>query len=100
MKRFDRCRPASCAVPSTKLSKHAALRCQQRSISLDIIDAVIDFGEERHAGAGCFSYAFTDRTWRRFVEATGPAARRLERSRSVYVIVAEDGLVVTAAWRH
>jgi hypothetical protein len=97
---FDRRPLASCAIPGTKLSKHATLRSQQRSMSPDIIDAVIDFGRERHAGSGCFSYAFTDRTWRRFVEAMGPAARRLERARSAYVIVGEDGLVVTAAWRH
>jgi hypothetical protein len=97
---FDRRRPASCAFPGAKFSNHAALRIQQRSMSPDIIDAVIDFGKERHAGGGCVSYAFTDRTWRRFVEAMGPAARRLERARSAYVIVADNGLVVTAAWRH
>ena len=100
MNPFDPHRLASCAIPGTKLSKHAALRSQQRSMSADIIDAVIDYGRERHAGRGCFSYAFTDRTWRQFVEAMGPAARRLERARSAYVIVGEDGLVVTAAWRH
>jgi hypothetical protein len=97
---YDRCRFASSGVTAGNLSKHASLRSQQRSISPDIIDAVIDFGKERHAGGGCFSYAFTDRTWRRFVEAVGPTARRLERARSAYVIVAENGLVVTAAWRH
>ncbi|NJR80535.1 hypothetical protein [Sphingomonas corticis] len=100
MNPIDRRRLASCAVPGTKLSKHAALRSQQRSMSPDIIDAVIDFGKERHACGGCFSYSFTDRTWRRFVDAMGPAARRLERARSAYVIVADNGLVVTAAWRH
>lgn len=100
MNRFDRRHPASYAVPGTILSKHAALRSQQRSMSPDIIDAVIDFGEEHRTGGGCFSYAFTDRTWRRFVEMMGPVARRLERARSAYVIVAENGLVVTVAWRH
>ena len=69
-------------------------------MSPDIIDAVIDFGQERHASGGCFSYAFTDRTWRRFVERAGPDARRLERARNAYVIVAENGLVVTTAWIH
>lgn len=100
MNPFDRRRPTSCAAPGTKLSRHAALRSQQRSMSPDIIDAVIDFGQERHAGGGCFSYAFTDRTWRRFVEQIGSDARRLERARSAYVIVAENGLVVTTAWIH
>lgn len=100
MNPFNRRRPACCAVPSTKLSKHAALRSQQRSMSLEIIDAVIDFGQERHASGGCFSYAFTDRTWRRFVELMGSDARRLERARNAYVIVAENGLVVTTAWIH
>ncbi|WP_010337657.1 DUF4258 domain-containing protein [Sphingobium yanoikuyae] len=100
MNQFDRRRPISCAAPGTKLSRHAALRSQQRSMSSDIIDAVIDFGQERHAGRGCFSYAFTDRTWRRFVEQMGSDARGLERARNAYVIVAENGLVVTTAWIH
>lgn len=100
MNPFDRRRLASCAVPGTKLSKHAALRSQQRSMSPDIIDAVIDFGQERHASGGCYSYAFTDRTWRRFVEQMGSDARRLQRARNAYVIVAENGLVVTTAWIH
>ncbi|ANI78163.1 DUF4258 domain-containing protein [Sphingobium sp. EP60837] len=100
MNPFDRRRLASCAVSGTKLSKHAALRSQQRSMSPDIIDAVIDFGEERHAGGGCFSYAFTDRTWRRFVAQMGADSRRLERARNAYVVVAENGHVVTTAWIH
>lgn len=100
MNRFDRRHLASCVVPDTKLSKHAALRSQQRSMSLDIIDAVIDFGQERHAGGGCFSYAFTERTWRLFVAQMGSDSPQLERARNAYVIVAENGLVVTAAWRH
>lgn len=100
MNPFDRRRPASCAVPGTKFSKHATLRSQQRCMPRDIIDAVIDFGQERHAGGGCFSYAFTNRTWRLFVEQMGADARRFERARNAYVIVAENGVVVTTAWIH
>lgn len=100
MNPFDRSRSVSCPTLGTKLSRHAALRSQQRSMSLDIINAVIDFGQERHAGGGCFSYAFTHRTWRRFVEQLGSEARRLERARNAYVIVAKNGHVVTTAWIH
>lgn len=100
MNPFDRRRPTSCDAPGTKLSRHAALRSKQRSMSPDIIDTVIDFGQERHAGGGCYSYAFTDRTWRRFVEQMGSNVRRLERARNAYVVVAENGIVVTTAWMH
>lgn len=81
------------------LSRHAAVRCQQRCIPQFIVDALIDWGDSSDAGTGAFSYSFSKRSWRRFATYMGRDASRFERYRNVYIVVARDGTVVTVAWR-
>jgi hypothetical protein len=82
------------------LSKHARQRMKDRSIPPSIVEALLDFGERSPVGAGAETCYFTKKSWRRFAAYLGLEARYFERYRSVYVIVANDGEVITACWRH
>ena len=83
-----------------RMSNHAKRRAKDRSIPDWIVDALFDFGDSREAGGGAVSYSFTKRSWRRFAAYAGHLAQYAERFRSVYIVVASDGEVITAAWRH
>lgn len=85
---------------SAPITRHAQVRMQQRSIPQIIIDLLVDFGDRHAAGSGAESCFFSKRSWRRVIRHAGSAARHLERWRNVYIILSEDGAVVTAAWRH
>jgi hypothetical protein len=82
------------------LSHHACYRMRNRSIPPLVIDALQDFGDSRMVGEGCASFFFTKRGWKAFIAYMGVAASAFERFRNAYVIVAENGTVVTAGWRH
>jgi hypothetical protein len=86
-------RPAS-------LTRHAASRCQQRSVPHAVIDALIDFGETQHDRQGAVRHFFTKRSWRAYSAYLGTEAKHYERYRSAYAVIAEDGSVITAGWRH
>lgn len=86
-------------LPASPLSRHAAVRSQQRCIPRFVIDVLIDWADRSDAGSGASSYAFSKRSWRRFATDRGRDARRFERYRDVYVVVARDGTVVTVCWR-
>jgi hypothetical protein len=81
------------------LSKHAKARSQQRSISKAVIDALIDFGECYHDGRGGERYSFTKRSWRTFSAYLGTEAKHYTKYRSAYVVMSDDGTIITAGWR-
>lgn len=83
----------------SKLSKHAAIRAQQRSIPRVIHDALLDWGDRRKAGSGVTSYSFSKRSWGKFAKYLGAEAKRLERYRNAYIVVAGDGTIITVCWR-
>ena len=83
-----------------RFSRHGHRRQAQRSVPQFIIDALIDFGEERFVGGACRSYGFTKATWKTFATYMGPAIAGHERFRNVYIVVADDSSIITVAWRH
>ena len=83
-----------------QLSRHAGIRCSQRSISLAGIDFVLEYGTARPCGRGCESYSFDRRSWDAAIAAYGARIVGLERYRNLYVIMSADDAIVTAAWRH
>jgi hypothetical protein len=84
----------------SSLSQHAKARSQQRSIPKAVIDALADFGECSHDGRGGQRYSFTKQSWRAFIAYYGTEAKHFEKYRSAYIVVANDGIVVTTGWRH
>lgn len=78
---------------------HSLTRCQQRAIPDVAVELVLEFAKAHPAGGGAESYAFDKRTWQRAAAYLGEDAKRFERYRNIYVIIA-DGRIVTVAWRH
>lgn len=81
------------------LSEHAVMRCQQRGISSEVVDVLLEFGQRRpRKGA---SVCFMDRASReeaRRVLGQRKFAHISDRLNS-YLIVSDDETVITAAKR-
>jgi hypothetical protein len=80
-------------------TEHARSRCQQRGISPMVVDLLVRFGAEvRSHGASKY---YLDRKARSALAKTmgREALRRYEHKLNCYVIVADDGMLVTAALR-
>lgn len=78
---------------------HARSRCQQRGIPPAIVDLIVDFGAEvRSHGASKY---YLDRKARSDLRrAVGPRVlRQVEHKLDCYVVVADDGVLITAAPR-
>ncbi len=80
-------------------TNHAQARCQQRSISADAVDALMAYGElKRRSGADV--YFLTKRARARANRGLGERYRVLEKALNSYVVVSDDGAIITAAKRH
>lgn len=84
--------------PVTRLSRHATIRMQQRSIPPRVVDLLLDFATPVPAGDGAINYRFTRATWDEAMTSAGSAAPQLQRYRNAYVVEGRDGTVITAAW--
>ena len=87
-------------------SDHAHVRLQQRSIAVEFLEMLFSYGvarsvpcrrRDRRWRSSTESYRFTPVTWRTFAAHHPNVARRFERYRNVYAIVA-DGRLITAAY--
>ena len=88
------------SLPQPSMTYHARVRSQQRSIPSVVRDALIDFGERRRAGQGAESVFFTKKSWKRLEAYMGSdISRAFEKYRNCYLIEADDGAVVTEAYR-
>jgi hypothetical protein len=80
-------------------TRHAEVRCQQRGIQPGVVDTIIAFGRQvrRHHAEVCF----LDKPARRRLERElgRDAYRQIADRLNTYVVVADDGSVITAAKR-
>lgn len=83
-----------------EVSRHAERRMKERSIPPSIVEALMDFGDRAPCGGGAEACFFTKRTWRRYAAYLGCEARHFERYRSTYLVIANDGRIITTCWRH
>ena len=83
-----------------QLSRHAVTRMQQRSIPPIIVSLLLELTDPVPAGGGCELHRFNADSWAEAQRVLGSRARKLDRFRNAYVIVAPDGTVVTAARLH
>ncbi len=82
------------------ISQHAQARMQQRSIPLNAIDVLMDYGDHRRRH-GAEVYYLTKRSRTRVARDLGkPAFLRLEKALDAYLVVADDGCVITTGHRH
>lgn len=78
---------------------HARSRCQQRSIPLRIVELIIEYGEMGY-NKGAAIYRMTKKARNRLRWEMGQEFyRAVEKKLNCYVVVAEDGSVITAGRR-
>lgn len=83
-----------------EFTEHARKRCQQRGINPDVVDVLYRYGRRRRSGQGGISYAMDKGSRVRARRGIGDAAyRQLEGDLDCYIVVVEDGTVVTVARR-
>ena len=77
---------------------HAQTRCQQRAIPHEVVDTLLAYGERRrHRGADVY---FLDKPARsRAAAALGNRYTRLEKRLNTYLVVSDDGQLITAGRR-
>ena len=87
-----------CISPTTR---HAQIRCQQRGISGQLLELLLDHGEERHLGHGATIVSFPkdarERLRRSLPRKTYAA---LDSRLNVYAIVGANGQVMTVGHRY
>ena len=82
------------------LTPHARLRMQQRGIRRDALDALLDFGAERHVHSDGREIVFLDKKARARLARNSPeGSRAAERLKGAYAIVAGNGVVITVGHR-
>ena len=82
------------------LTPHARLRMQQRGIRRHALDALLDFGAERHVHSDGREIVFLDKKARaRLARDSRDGARAAERLKSAYAIVDGSGVVITVGHR-
>lgn len=83
----------------TMYSQHANIRCQQRGISDDVVNVLLNYGAcGHHNGADVY---FMNKTTREFArrELGNRRYRRMADKLNTYVVVSNDGRIITAAKR-
>ncbi|BCA60688.1 hypothetical protein [Sphingomonas sp. HMP6] len=89
------------AIPKCyHFSSHAIIRMQQRSIPGYVVDLLLSLTECMWAGGDCYKHSFDADSWAEATRILGPGAAQLGRYRNAYVIVADNGTIVTAARQH
>jgi len=82
-------------------TRHARIRCQQRGISGQMLDLLLDHGKERHLGHGVTIVSFPKdarERLRRSLPRKKYAA--LDSRLNVYAIVGSNGRVMTVGHRY
>jgi len=87
------------SATSLVLTKHAKARVQQRGIQPYWITLVLEYGKEAYQ-KGKHSYSFSlDKLGLKRIKDTYGAITDINKLRQLYVVVSEDGAIVTCAYR-
>ena len=84
------------ASTAPRVTAHARARMQQRGIRSDALEALLDFGSDRHLhGRRCEVVFFDKKARARLAKAKPDVAREADRLVRTYAIVGSNGVVVT-----
>ena len=90
------------AIHDLSLTSHAAARMQQRGIRAQALEALLDFGRERHIHFRGREIVYFDKKARARLarsRAVAPAKAGAERFSRTYAILGSDGTVITVGHR-
>lgn len=77
------------------MTKHAAVRQQQRGIPQLMVDLLLDFGSSEPSGNGTFLFFFDKPAKRRLESYVGPLAKNFQEYLDVYAIVTDKAVITT-----
>lgn len=82
-------------------SEHFCLRFQQRGMDDIVVMALLHYGQSRASRHGIDSLMFTKDVLIEIRNDCGPTvAKMCERQRNTYLIVSDDGVLITVAHGH
>jgi hypothetical protein len=80
-------------------TSHGAARCRQRGIQQEIVDVLLDYGQQgRHQGADVI-YMNKESRLRASRELGKRVFARIADRLDAYLVVSDDGTIITAAQR-
>lgn len=82
------------------LSPHAQARMQQRAISAEALERLLDFGTVRHLAGDKEIVFFDKKAKKRLARADAKLAREAERLVRTYAVLGGNGVVVTVGHRY
>jgi len=81
------------------MSHHAEERTNDRSIPEVARWLLLEFGNCRRAGNGAESYSFDKKSWREVERFFGSwPLKKMEQLRRTYMVVSDEGTVITVAY--
>jgi hypothetical protein len=87
-------------VALPRMTAHAQRRAHDRSIPDIARYLLMDYGVCKRAGDGTVSYYFDKRAWKDVEKLFGSwPLKKMEQLKRVYMVVSDDGAVVTIAYR-
>ena len=82
------------------LSHHAKVRMQQRAISEDMLESLLDFGQIKFNGQGTEILTFPKRVVKHLKKELGHKVfMKIERHLNLYAIMSSDGELITTGYR-
>jgi len=82
------------------LSQHAKVRMQQRAISEDMLESLLDFGQIKFNGQGTEILTFPKRVVKHLKkELDHKVFMKIERHLNLYAIMSSDGELITTGYR-
>jgi len=81
------------------VTRHARARMHQRGIRAEVLEALLDYGREVHAGGGCDLVFFDKRARARLPRENAALAAQAARVCKSYAIVGSEGSVITVGHR-
>ncbi len=86
-------------IASTRLTRHAAIRSQQRGIPSASIEALLDYGTEHHDHHGAVIVLLDRSATRKLARARSMRGAEVDALRGLYAVVTTDGAVRTVGHR-
>jgi hypothetical protein len=82
------------------VSHHAQIRMQQRAISADMLESLLDFGQVKFNGQGTEILTFPKKVVKHLKkELNHKVFMKIERHLNLYAIMSSDGELITTGYR-
>jgi len=82
------------------VSHHAQIRMQQRAITADMLESLLDFGQVKFNGQGTEILTFPKKVVKHLKkELNNKVFMKIERHLNLYAIMSSDGELITTGYR-